>query len=186
MRRSSGFTLAEVLVAAALVALAATTLILAQLGSLRSSVRSRVISETKAAANVRLEKVTADLLRSDIDPYSGDRLYWFEDYYFGCARPLDAAQLGRPLRISPASDCGGSVADATWTIGALDGDATGLDGEGQILVTVVATRPDGPDGTSTLTLAGLVSCYDAYPRIKAVPKPCPTPGNNLPASGGTP
>ncbi|RTH38540.1 prepilin, partial [Thermus scotoductus] len=63
-----GLTLVEVLVALAVLGLAFGALLMSQLSNLRANAQARFASDTKAAAVQVLEKLSAEVLKSEVVP----------------------------------------------------------------------------------------------------------------------
>jgi len=195
--RQSGLTLAELLIALAIIGIAFLALALTQVNHLRASSRSAVATQVKTSANHVLEAVSADVLKAinvdptsspyydQVDTQSGQHLsFKFIDYYGRCAGSSNQAGLRTTYRsVSTgqppvANDdmlaCTGSTNDGpvavSWDIGPPT-SVTSYDSEGTVDVTVTAS-----DKNITLTVGTSITCYDVYPSPKkATPKPCPTP-----------
>jgi prepilin-type N-terminal cleavage/methylation domain-containing protein len=180
MRRTvQGFSLAEVLIALAVIGVAFGALALTQVTNLRASVTARAATDVKAAANVVLESVMAQVLETSKDE-DGDFIFSFNDFYWSC-----------PTAVTPSSGSLPVVDDArtcmdTQPVGDIDVEfriagESGILGEGVLTITVTATQPTSGQ---TLTIGDRVTCYDIYPSPKSTaPAPCPTP---TVAGGGRP
>lgn len=190
MGRNQGFTLLELLVALAIIAVAFFALAMSQLSDLKATARSREATEIKASANRTLETLMAKVLKVESVTPGGalddtrlqatpqGRRFWFVDYYFQC--PTAAPPTGARTTLGTVECSGVETAQgirSTWKVA---GEG-GVLGEGSILITVTASS-DHTD--SSLTLASRVTCYDVYPSPKSTaPEPCPNP---TPSGGGRP
>ena len=196
-QRQSGLTLAELMIALAIIAVAFLALAMTQVNHLRASSRSAVATQVKTSANHVLEAVSADVLKAidvgatstyydQVDTQSGQHLsFKFIDYYGRCAPSANHAGLRTTYRSQitdgepPVADaamleCTGSTTDGPvsvdWSIGPPT-SVTPYDSEGTLDVTVTATSQG-----ITLTVGTAITCYDVYPSPKkATPKPCPVP-----------
>lgn len=182
MRRDDGFTILELLVALALIAIAFFALAMSQLSDLRATARSRASTEIKASANRSLETLMASVLKVDSvtvgDALDDTRLqetpqgrrFWFIDYYFQC--PTAVTPTGARTTLGSVECSGSEEADGIGTAWTIVGE-NGTLGEGSILITVTSTS--GQTGSS-FTLVDRISCYDVYPSPKSTaPEPCPVP-----------
>ena len=190
-RRSAtqGLSLIELLIALAIIAVAFGALALVQVNNLKASSRSRLTTDTKAAANQVLERVMANVLKVDsygensCDSTYADqgtsqstyKCFWFTDYYWQC--PSLSGNAPRSLRTS-SSDCTptepspAEYPDVNVAVRIYAGSGT-LD-EGVLNVAVTATDPHGPQ----ITVGDAVTCYDVYPSpTVTAPTPCPEPGH---------
>jgi prepilin-type N-terminal cleavage/methylation domain-containing protein len=191
-----GFTLIEVLIALAVIGIAFAALGFAQLTNLRASTSSRLVTETKSAANLVLEEVLNEVLKTE----SGcDRLadawcdengvyFAFNDFYWTCpsvAGPtgVDVLQVRDDREAS--DECSGQriitvAPDRTVDVQYTIFGESGVLGQGVLSVSVTATHRLG--GSPSLTIGDRVTCYDVYPTPTAeAPAPCPIPG---PGGGG--
>ena len=186
-QRSVGFTIIEVLIALAVVSVALLALSASQITNLRASTVARTGTDTKAAANRVLERVTASVLVTK-GPATA-RLYDFNDYYWRC--PADDPQeppvaFALPLQSGFVEPCTGTffVRDTGIVTSAVDaandirvtfeirGEA-GIVGEGVVSISVTASHPRT---NQTLTIGDRITCYDVYPSPSAnAPDPCPVP-----------
>lgn len=194
-----GLTLVEVLVALAVLGLAFGALLMSQLSNLRANAQARFATDAKAAAVQVLEKLSAEVLKSEVvpatSPYKdaplnpnnplGDwRSFYFVDYYFSCptrVNPSPKQRQGLQSNLRPGLACSGTetvggipVAWSLW-------GESGIRGEGVVTLVVTATHPRGPK----VTMGRRVTCYDVYPSpTQDQPAPCPPP--NPPPGGGRP
>lgn len=204
-RRQSGLTLAELMIALAIIGIAFLALALTQVNHLRASSRSAVATQVKTSANHVLEGVSADVLRAlnvdptssyydQIDTQSGQHLsFKFIDYYGLCAPSANQAGLRTTFRSQVASPIPPptSVNASGYESGDVL-DCTGHTTDGPVSVdwsigpptSVTAYDSEGTldvtvtatDKNITLTVGTTITCYDVYPSPKkATPKPCPTP-----------
>ncbi len=192
--RSSGFSLPEMLIALAVIAIAFGALALVQVANFRASSRSTLATNVKAAANRVLEQRMAEVLAVDTypstDPHGCDaghadessgteyKCYRFVDYYWSCPapKPSDAdSEAGRTIRTETCTAVdqpytGDASIDVSWSIAG----GSGVLGEGLLTVTVTATHAQG----ASITLGDAVTCYDVYPSPSVTaPKPCPEPNH---------
>jgi prepilin-type N-terminal cleavage/methylation domain-containing protein len=167
-----GFTLPEVLIALVIITIAIGSLALVQVNNLRSSVTSRLATDTKTAANQTLELLMADVLRTDseADPksLSADD-FAFYHFYWTCPTlqtpPSGPAVVQQTCRNSTTV---GDV-DVEWVIRG----ESGILGEGVVSITVTAEHKHRQQ---RLTIGDRVTCYDVYPTPAATaPEPCPRP-----------
>lgn len=186
-----GLTLVEVLVALAVLGIAFGALLTSQLSNLRANAQARFASDTKAAAVQVLEKLSAEVLKSEVvpatSPYkdapleSGNwRSFYFVDYYFSCptrVSPSSRQREGREANLRPGLACSGTetvggipVAWSLW-------GESGIRGEGVVTLVVTATHLRGPK----VTMGRRVTCYDVYPSpTQDQPAPCPPLGGGRP------
>lgn len=200
MKGTRGLTILEVMIALAVIAVAFAALAFTQLTSLRSSSRSRLVSETKTVANNVMQDELAKVLLvgtvTSTSPYldatftdptgTTYKSYYFIDFYYSCpgvvtslpadVRSGDTDNL-RDSSSDPPVKCSGqtspkTVQDGTVTTSwTMKGEA-GPTGEGVIDITVTAKHSAGP----TVVLSDRLSCYDVYPSPTVdTPAPCPTP-----------
>jgi len=181
MKRSvRGFTLAEVLIALAVIGVAFGALALTQVTNLRASVTARTATETKAAANLVLEAILAEVLTTgDVSANEFDFAY----YYWRC--PSSVTPPTGTIIVPPTNPLP-CVGDRTVNAGqpsevtvryAIAGES-GILGEGVLTITITATHAAS---LQRLTIGDRVTCYDVYPSPTATaPAPCPRPT----ASGG--
>jgi prepilin-type N-terminal cleavage/methylation domain-containing protein len=175
-RSRSGFTLAEVLIALAVIGVAFGALALTQVTNLRASVTARTATETKAAANLALERLLAQVLETTGDGTEASPfVFAFDAFYLDC--PGAPACTGwfnvrdGVLTAANASD-GDADINISFTIAGVVRD--GAVGEGVVAISVTAVHRDRDQ---TLSLGDRVTCYDVYPSPKSTaPAPCPTPG----------
>lgn len=197
-RRERGFTLPEVLIALAVIAVAMGSLVLAQVNNLRASVSSRAATETKAAANLVLEDLTARVLERTGTGDSADD-FDFYHHYWTCPSAATPPDPTAPAVDGSRATCSGGLVVADGT-SVLDADAEpgggttnvvdvvfsiagepGVLGEGVVTITVTATHRFGGQ---RLTLGDRITCYDVFPSPTATaPEPCPIP---ITAGGGRP
>ena len=191
MRRyDRGFTLIEVLVALAVIGIAFAALGFVQLTNLQASSSSRLVTETKAAANSVLEDVLAMVLETETcapaDTYCDKTgvYYAFNDFYWSCPsrinppagsltirddRSADECSGDRSVRVASSRDVGVSYR----IVGESD-----ILGQGVLSVQVTATHPLGSQ--PSLTIGDRITCFDVYPTpTSEAPAPCPDP-----ATGG--
>ena len=104
MRRQDGLSLVELLVALTVLGVALVAFAFSQVGALRASTRSALVTEAKAAANRVLEEKTTEVLRvlvngparfvDSVDATTGDTYsFFFHDYYYLC--PTQVAATSR-------------------------------------------------------------------------------------------
>jgi prepilin-type N-terminal cleavage/methylation domain-containing protein len=165
-----GFTLIEVLVALVLILVAVGSMIFVQFTNLRTTVSARLLTETKAAANVVLEDLMAQVLVVENNPSSVTDFNFYH-YYWSCPTPQTPPS-------GPAASATGIACSGTRTINdiavafAIHG-ASGVLGEGILTVTVTGTHSTRGQ---TLTIGSRITCYDIYPSPSATaPEPCPRP-----------
>ena len=114
MRRQSGLSLIELLIALAVIAIAFGALALVQVNNLRASSRSRLSTDVKAVANQVLEREMSEVLKVDETTSAGAlgaadcnaeradeadssggtttyRCFWFTDFYWQCPSPGSTA-----------------------------------------------------------------------------------------------
>lgn len=178
MRRTAqGFSLAEVLIALAVIGIAFGALALTQVTNLRASVTARAATDVKAAANLVLEGVMADVLATRV--VSGALQFDFNDFYWSCPTPVTPSAGSLPVvttRTCTGTDTVGDI-DVAFRIAG----ESGILGEGVLTITVTATQAASGQ---TLTIGDRVTCYDIYPSpTSTAPAPCPTP---IVAGGGRP
>lgn len=209
--RVNGLTLIEVLLALAIVGIAFAALAVSQVSNLRSSSRSRMLTEAKTVASSVLEQEMNAVLQKQTasgglyDDGNGYH-YAFIDYYYGCPTTVTSSQLPSDIRggdvslisvPSPGCTNGPAGTDVTtkdgvvntvWSIAGATPPANAPSlvalGEGVVDVTVTSKI-----GGSSITLADSVTCYDVYPTPQVdAPAPCPTPtqsGAGRPVSSGS-
>ncbi len=208
--RQSGLTLAELMIALAIIAVAFLALAMTQVNHLRASSRSAVATQVKTSANHVLEAVSGDVLRAfnvdptsslddQVDTLSGKHLsFKFIDYYGLCAPSANHDGLRTSFRTQVASPVPPTT--ATSQAGFESGDileCTGSTTDGPVAVgwsvgPPTSVTPYDSEGTLdvtvtatsqniTLTVGTAISCYDVYPSPKkATPKPCPVPAGPTP------
>ena len=205
MRRTQGFTIVEMLIALAVIAVAFAALAYTQITSLKASTHSRLASETKTEATKVLEDQQSKVLRVDLtpsgiggnsqggayddDPTSSYESFWFIDYYYACPSAVDppGATGGQPavrggsrsnLRFDLPSECTGTVGPTSVQDGTVESTWTiaGVSGaDGEGLVDITVTSTHSGGGP-TVQLSDRLSCYDVYPSPKIdAPAPCPVP-----------
>lgn len=198
MRRrqsNGGFSLIELLIALAIIAIAFGVLALVQVNSLRASSRSRLTTDTKAAANQVLEKVMASVLKVDTNGNDGCdathadqgtdtstyKCFWFTDYYWQCPA-YTGSTTHRPSRTTtdctPTESLPAAYPDVNFNVRiyAVTGKdpLTNAPNEGVLNVAVTGTSSHGP----SITVGDAVTCYDVYPSPSVTaPAPCPEPGH---------
>lgn len=197
MSRSPGLTVLEVLIALVVIGVAFGALTSGQLANLQTSGRARLLSEAKAEANRALEGRLAEVTSVRLEngapaPHPsrpGSYRYKFTDYYYLCPTPATNAPA---YLAGTAVSCAGSstgTAGAGWTTEWTIAGQDGLDGEGQVLVTVRAGRDGGNrsagGGPITLTVVGLASCLDVSPAPTATAAACPTATGTPGATNGS-
>jgi prepilin-type N-terminal cleavage/methylation domain-containing protein len=178
MRRTDqGFSLAEVLIALAVIGVAFGALALTQVTNLRASVTARAATDVKAAANLVLEGVMADVLGTRV--VSGALQFDFNDFYWSCPTPVTPSAGSLPV-VTTRTCTGTETVDGVNVAFRIAGEP-GILGEGVLTITVTATQPTSGQ---TLTIGDRVTCYDIYPSpTSTAPAPCPTP---TVAGGGRP
>jgi prepilin-type N-terminal cleavage/methylation domain-containing protein len=175
MRRQQGFTLTEVLIAVAVIGITFGALALVQVTNLRASVSARLLTDTKAAANIVLEGLMAQVLATRV--VNGVRQFDFNDFYWSCPTPVQPLPPGA-LPVVTWRDCTGTRTIGDVTVAHSIRGESGVLGEGVLTVTVTATHRHGGQ---TLTLGDRITCYDIYPSPTATaPAPCPRPGGGRP------
>ncbi|MCS7069495.1 MAG: type II secretion system GspH family protein [Meiothermus sp.] len=186
MRKPSGISIVELLVALAIIGIAFVPLVLSQLSSLRASAQTGLASQVKAAATAELERQAALVLQVEsppsnnnlLDDISANKSFYFVDYYYSCPQvtalpsppPSNSSRTALRSGISCNNGSGTTTNLITtrWSVAR----ESGLMGEGLITITVTATHSRGP----TITLVNRISCYDVYPSPTSdAPAPCPTP-----------
>lgn len=175
-RSRRGITLVELLIALAVMGVGFSALALVQITNLRATTAARLLTDTKAAANVVLEQTMASVLATR--EVGGVRQFDFNDYYWSCPTAVTPPAGALPVVTSRTGDCSEtvSVGDVNVTF-AISGES-GVLGEGVLTVTVTAVHSRG---NQRLTIGDRVTCYDVYPSpTSTVPDPCPTPGNGRP------
>ena len=186
-----GFTLIEVLVALAVIGIAFAALGFVQLTNLQASSSSRLVTETKAAANAVLEEVLVEVLETDscapAESYCDDTgvYYAFNDFYWTCPSRIDPPEGALMWRYdrSALGQCNGSRSVSVASsrdVGVtyrIVGESDVL-GQGVLSVQVTATHPLGSQ--ASLTIGDRITCFDVYPTpTSEAPAPCPDP-----ATGG--
>lgn len=167
--RQHGFTLAEVLIALAVIGIAFGALALVQVANLRASVSARLLTDTKAAANVVLEELMAQVLVTRT--VGGTLQFDFNDYYWSCPTPVTPPPGALPV-IMPRT-CSGTRTVGDVTVAYSIRGESGVLGEGVLTISVTATHNQGGQ---TLTIGDRITCYDVYPSpTSTAPAPCPTP-----------
>lgn len=185
---SHGFTLIEVLVALAVIGIAFAALGFVQVTNLQATSSSRLVTETKAAANAVLEEVLAEVLLTGTcaDPLATycdeDGVYFaFNDFYWSCPSRIEppAGALTIQSDRSALGQCSGSrtvAAAPNRTVAvaySIAGEADVL-GQGVLSVQVTATHPLG--SRPSLTIGDRITCFDVYPTpTSEAPAPCPDP-----------
>ncbi|MEX2535364.1 MAG: type II secretion system protein [Trueperaceae bacterium] len=169
MRGQSGFSLIEVLIALAVIGIAFAAMALIQITNIKASVSSRLLTETKAAANRVLEERMAAVLV--VTGTSPNLHFDFHDWYWSCLNPQNPPS--GPTPVDRSDECTGSVpvddVDVNYVIAA----EGGILGEGVLTITVTAVH----DGGQTITIGDRVTCYDVFPSpTSTAPEPCPQPG----------
>lgn len=169
MRRQQGFTLAEVLIALAVIGVAFGALALVQVTNLQATVAARLLTDTKAAANTVLEELMAQVLATRT--VGGVLQFDFNDYYWSCPTPQSPPAGALPVVIRRTCTGTRTVGDVT-VVHSIRGES-GVLGEGVLTISVTATHNRGGQ---SLTLGDRITCYDIYPSPTATaPAPCPTP-----------
>lgn len=164
-----GFTLIEVLLALAVVGIAVAVLMLTQANNVRASVTSRLVTETKAAANQVLEELMAEVLETS--GTAPNYQFAFNDYYWSCPTPITPSAGSLPV-VSTRS-CTGTVEIGDVTVSHAIAGLSGTRGEGVLGITVTAVHEHRDQ---SLTIGDRVTCYDIYPSPTATaPEPCPQP-----------
>lgn len=180
-----GFSLAEVLIALAVIGVAFGALALTQVTNLRASVTARTATDVKAAANLVLEGVMADVLETG--RVSGVLVFDFNDYYWSC--PTSVTPSAGSLPVVTIRTCTGTERIGDIDVAFTIAGESGILGEGVVSITVTAVhRPDTSapalPNAQRLTIGDRVTCYDIYPSpTSTAPAPCPTP---TPSGGGRP
>ena len=187
---ANGFTLIEVLVALAVIGIAFAALGFVQLTNLQASSSSRLVTETKAAANAVLEEVLAEVLETEscspAATYCDDTgvYYAFNDFYWTCPTRINPPTGALTIRDDRSADeCAGDR-----SVNVASGRAVGVSyrivgesgvlGQGVLSVQVTATHPLG--SRPSLTIGDRITCFDVYPTpTSEAPAPCPDP-----ATGG--
>ncbi len=175
MRSVRGFTLAEVLIALAVIGVAFGALALTQVTNLRASVTAQTATETKAAANLVLEDILAEVLTTG-DVSAGE--FDFAYYYWNCPSSVTPPPGTTIVNPDPPLPCQGdrtinederSEVEVAY---AIVGES-GILGEGVLTITVTATHEASGQ---RLTIGDRVTCYDVYPSpTSTAPEPCPVP-----------
>lgn len=174
MRRQQGFTLTEVLIAVAVIGITFGALALVQVTNLRASVSARLLTDTKAAANIVLEGLMAQVLATREN--GGVRQFDFNDFYWSCPTPVRPPPDALPV-VVPRT-CTGTRTIGDVTVAHSIRGESGVLGEGVLTITVTATHRHGGQ---TLTLGDRITCYDIYPSpTTTAPEPCPRPGGGRP------
>lgn len=171
MRRQQGFTLAEVLIALAVIGFAFGALALVQVTNLRATVSARLLTDTKAAANVVLEELMAQVLATRT--VGGELQFDFNDYYWSCPTPVSPPPGALRVVTPRERFCTGTRTIGNITVDHSIRGESGVLGEGVLTISVTARHNQGGQ---TLTLGDRITCYDIYPSPTATaPAPCPTP-----------
>jgi prepilin-type N-terminal cleavage/methylation domain-containing protein len=187
--RHAGFTLIEVLIALAIVGVAFAALGFVQVTNLRTSTTSRVVTETKNAANQVLEQLLADVLETEscvsTESWCDDTgtYYVFNDYYWSCPpeEPLPSpdTDISLGVRDDLREECEGTMrmstpSDHEVMVAYVLAGQPGIAGEGVLAITVTA-RHTAATGVN-LTIGDRVTCFDVYPSpTSQAPAPCPVP-----------
>ena len=194
IKQLRGFTLIEVLIALAVIGIAFAALGFVQLTNLQASSSSRLVTETKSAANSVLEDVLAEVLLTAPCTNTGteenpvyaadcDRTgvyYAFNDFYWTCPTTITPLPPGTlAVRTNRSDTCIGS---RSVTVGSLQpipvqyvirGESDTV-GQGVLSVQVTATHPLG--SRPSLTIGDRITCFDVYPTpTSEAPAPCPDP-----------
>lgn len=165
-----GFTLPEVLIALVIITIAIGSLALVQVNNLRSSVTSRLATDTKVAANQTLELLMADVLRTDpkadpTRPAADD--FAFYHYYWTCPTPQTPPSGPAAVQQTCRDKTTIGDVDVAWVIRG----ESGILGEGVLSITVTAEHKQRQQ---RLTIGDRVTCYDVYPTpASTAPEPCP-------------
>jgi prepilin-type N-terminal cleavage/methylation domain-containing protein len=169
-RSTRGFTLIEVLVALVLILVAVGSMIFVQFTNLRSTVSARLLTETKAAANVVLEDLMAQVLVVKPNPSSVTDFNFYH-YYWSC--PTPQTPPSGPAASATSITCSGTRPVNGINVAYAIRGESGVLGEGILTITVTGTH--GTQG-QTLTIGSRITCYDIYPSPSATaPEPCPRP-----------
>lgn len=202
MRKRSGVTVIELLIALAIIGVAFGALLMTQVSNLRASQNARLASDVKAAANRVLEQKMAEVLAVQIDDTKAtpagttDQItndnyvdaknpdvlifnragvwqsFWFTDFYWSC--PSVVGSL--PSTVRPYTTSG-----KLRTV-----NCSGSQTDGPIVTEWRVTGDTGILGEGvldvvvtarhekgmTVTVGNRVSCYDVYPSPS---KSAPTP-----------
>ncbi|HEX7039610.1 MAG TPA: type II secretion system protein [Trueperaceae bacterium] len=208
-RRQAGITLLELLIALAVISIAFMAFAFSQLQSLRSTSRAQVLTEVKAAANLALETISAEVLAAvplsdcttsnfcdQTDVVNGvtqNLSFKFIDYYRWCAPSSYREGLRTYFRTQSTPSGGGLPTPSATQIGPCAGSATidGVDVDWSIAPPATVSGALDTEGVldltvtathdlgQTLTIGSTITCYDVYPAPKKE-TPRPCPETQLP------